>query len=122
MASSIIPSIPVPVPVTSPNPVVYPAIQEVVLKSEINVDGIREIQTGILNFNAPSGSVTFSTPFAARPTILLQPTLLPPWSGGLEATGLFFIESADETGFVVGFSGTIAFYNSMPLMWLAVGS
>jgi hypothetical protein len=33
MASSIIPSIPVPVPVTSPNLVVYPAIEEVVLKS-----------------------------------------------------------------------------------------
>jgi hypothetical protein len=33
MASSIIPSLPVPVPVSSPNLVVYPAIEEVVLKS-----------------------------------------------------------------------------------------
>jgi hypothetical protein len=33
MASSIIPSLPVPVPVQSPNLVVYPAIEEVVLKA-----------------------------------------------------------------------------------------
>jgi hypothetical protein len=33
MASSIIPTLPVPVPVSSPNLVVYPAIEEVVLKA-----------------------------------------------------------------------------------------
>ena len=122
MASSVIPSIPVPVPVSSPKLPDYPTIGEVVLKSELNVDGIREMQTGVLNFNAPTGSVSFSTPFAARPTILLQPTALPPWSGGVEGSGLFYIVSADANGFVVGFTGSIAFYDPMPLLWLAVGS
>jgi hypothetical protein len=80
------------------------------------------IKTGVLNFNAPTGSVTFSTPFSARPTITLQPTTLPPWSGGVEGSGLFYIVSADANGFVVGFSGNIAFFDPMPLMWMALGS
>jgi hypothetical protein len=80
------------------------------------------IRTGVLNFNAPTGTVTFSTPFSARPTITLQPTTLPPWSGAPNGSGLFYIESADSNGFRVGFDGTIAFYDPMPLMWMAVGS
>lgn len=80
------------------------------------------IRTGVLNFNAPTGNVTFSTPFSARPTITVQPTTLPPWSGGVEGSGLFYIESADSNGFRVGFSGNIAFFDPMPLMWIAVGS
>jgi hypothetical protein len=80
------------------------------------------IRTGVLNFNAPAGRVNFSTPFSARPTITLQPTTLPPWSGGVEGSGLFYISSADSNGFEVGFSGNIAFFDPMPLMWMAVGS
>jgi len=80
------------------------------------------IRTGVLNFNAPTGNVSFSTPFSARPTITVQPTTLPPWSGGVEGSGFFFIESADSNGFRVGFSGNIAFFDPMPLMWMAVGS
>jgi hypothetical protein len=80
------------------------------------------IRTGVLNFNAPTGTVTFSTPFSARPTISLQATTLPPWSGAPNGSGLFYIESADSNGFRVGFDGTIAFYDPMPLMWIAVGS
>jgi hypothetical protein len=79
------------------------------------------IKTGLLNFSG-SGRVTFSTPFTARPTITLQATILPPWSGSINGSGLFYIVSADANGFEVGFEGTIAFYDPIPLMWMAVGS
>jgi len=107
-----------------------PAASEMDLSNVSSINGapyppaigeVSVIKTGILNFSG-SGSVTFSTPFAARPTITLQATILPPWSGSINGSGLFYIVSADANGFVVGFEGTIAFYDPIPLMWMAVGS
>jgi hypothetical protein len=86
-----------------------------------SVGDVSVIKTGVLNFSG-SGRVTFSTPFSARPTITLQATILPPWSGSINGSGLFYIVTADANGFEVGFEGTIAFYDPIPLMWMAVGS
>lgn len=123
MASSVIPSLGEPVPVTSPSPVVYSTLEYVDARmSEVPpAPVVPLIQSGIVNFSGGAG-VTFDKPFSTLPSIVLQPTTLPPWNGGIDGTMLFYISSASASGFSIGYSGSVPFFDPMPVMWLAVGS
>ena len=79
MASSLIPSLPVPVPVSSPNLVVYPAIGEVVLKSEI-VGGATTTATIVAD------AAGASVPLTPSRLALNSLTFTPPANGKLTLT------------------------------------
>ena len=79
------------------------------------------IQSGLYNY--PGGAITFDRAFTSTPTIVLTPTSFSPWTGpGIDGTVCFYVSSASASGFTMGFTGSLQFFDQMPVMWIAVGS